>query len=154
MALNLIVCLFFEEEEGSSKESIAHWCNQAQGRKAKPLQLQVAPKQMLNKAVHQYAHSVLPGLSFSQSLNLMDGWLPIFFSGDTTKAYQRNLPCLFLASRSIMGEERWGSASQDKKQSTVCKVIKAKLQFPFTFQFHMCSVGLLQLPVTARFGLC
>lgn len=51
----------------------------------------------------------------------------------------------------MVGEKRCGSsASQDKKESAVCKLIKAKLQFSFTFQFHMCHVGLLQLPVSAK----
>jgi len=60
------------------KEAL-HTCNQAWERKNKPLQQQVTPKRMVNKAASWYTGPVLPGLSFSpQILNLTDHWLPAF----------------------------------------------------------------------------
>lgn len=60
-------CLFVFWGGGRKQQGKHCTLTQSQERKAKPLQQQVAPKQMLNKAVHQYALPVLPGPAFSQS---------------------------------------------------------------------------------------
>lgn len=82
-------------KEGSSEGSIPHWCNQARERKTKPLQQQVTPKRMVNKAVSRYTGPVLPGLSFSpQILNLTDCWLPAF-SQETALKPVRGTCCVY-----------------------------------------------------------